>query len=181
MRRIYSVGHGARSLDEFLATLDANVAAIADVRTAPASRRHPHFGREALSRTLEERGILYVHLPGLGGWRRPRPDSPHVALRSAPFRGYADHLATQEFALARERLEQLAAERPTAYLCAETLWWRCHRRILSDRLVAGGWEVVHLLRPGESEPHRLTPGARVVEGELVYDLGSPERLPLTPP
>jgi uncharacterized protein (DUF488 family) len=110
-----------------------------------------------------------VHLKELGGWRRPRVDSRNVAIRSAGFRGYADHLATDEFASGHQRLREIANEAPTAYLCAETLWWRCHRRILSDRLAADGWEVVHLIRPGESQPHLLSKEARLVDGDLVYD------------
>ena len=170
MPRIYSVGHGARVLDEFVAMLeDAGVRTIADVRTAPASRKHPHFAGPALARSLEARGIGYVHLAELGGWRRPRHDSPNAALRSPGFRGYADHLTSAEFGRGYARLTDLGRGAPTAFMCAETLWWRCHRRILSDRLVADGWEVMHLLAPGKREPHRLSKEARLVDGALVYD------------
>jgi uncharacterized protein (DUF488 family) len=173
MPAIHSIGHGARALEEFLATLDAaGLRALADIRTAPASRKHPHFGGSALARALEEHGVLYTHLKELGGWRRTRPDSPHVALRSPGFRGYADHLGSEEFARGYARLTDLARTLPTAYMCAETLWWRCHRRILSDRLVADGWEVIHLRRPREDEAHRMTKEARLSSDRLVYDGGA---------
>ncbi len=165
-----SIGHGARSLDEFVAALEAaGIREVVDVRTAPASRKHPHFGSDALARSLEGRGMRYLHLGELGGWRRSRPDSANVALRSPGFRGYADHLESEEFARGYATLLQVARAVPTAFMCAETLWWRCHRRILADRLVADGWEVVHLLRPGESTPHRLSREGHVVGGRLTYD------------
>lgn len=173
MPRIYSIGHGARSLEDFLATLDAaGIRALADIRTAPASLRHPHFAGSALAPTLKARGIQYEHFKELGGWRRARPDSPQVALRSAGFRGYADHLGSAEFARGYARLCHLARALPTAYMCAETLWWRCHRRILSDRLVVDGWEVIHLRRPSDDEAHRMTKEARLTHDGLVYDGGA---------
>src|SRR5438309_8607357 len=171
MARIWSVGHGARPLDEFLGTV-AGSEVVADVRSFPGSRRHPHFGAKALAASLAERGIAYAHLPGLGGRRTERADSPHVALRVAAFRAYADHLTTAEFAQDYARLSGLASEKRVAFMCAETLWWRCHRRILADRLTVDGWEVVHLLAPGTSEPHVLWDAARVVAGRLVYDAGT---------
>jgi len=171
--RIWTVGHGTRSIDELIAVLrEPGIATLADVRTYPGSRRHPQFGQAAVRGSLEAQGIAYLHLPGLGGRRDPRPDSPHTALRVAAFRGYADHMTTPEFAAERARLEALARERPTAYMCAETLWWRCHRRMLSDLLTVRGWDVTHLVMPGKSEPHRLWDVARIVHGALVYDAGA---------
>jgi len=175
--RIYSVGHGARSIDEFLATLQGvGITALVDIRTAPGSRKHPQFGRDALAKSLEAVGIRYLHLKGLGGFRRAVADSPNVALRSPAFRGYADHMGTEEFARAYGELVAIADAETTAYMCAETLWWRCHRRILSDRLAADGWEVLHLLRPGETRPHRPSPEARLADGRLVYDGAAPRLL-----
>src|SRR5437763_1186950 len=119
--RIRTVGHGTRSIDEFIAVLgEPGIATLADVRTYPGSRRHPQFGQAALRGSLEAHDIAYVHLPGLGGRRDPRPDSPHTALRVAAFRGYADHMSTPEFATDLARLEALARERPTAYLAPGT-------------------------------------------------------------
>ena len=176
--RIWSIGHGTRAIEELIAVLrEATVERLADVRTFPGSRRHPQFGQAALRTSLGDAGIEYVHLVGLGGRREARPDSPHTALRVAAFRGYADHMASPEFGRDLATLESLAREAPTAYMCAETLWWRCHRRMLSDLLVARGWDVVHLLGPGKSEPHRLWDVARVVDGALLYDGGA---IPLRP-
>ena len=142
------------------------------MRSAPGSRRHPQFGQAALRASLADAGIAYEHLAGLGGRRDPAPDSPHTALRVAAFRGYADHMASPEFQRDLVVLESLARDAPTAYMCAETLWWRCHRRMLSDLLTVRGWDVTHLLAPGKSEPHRIWDVARVVENDLVYDAGT---------
>jgi uncharacterized protein (DUF488 family) len=141
---------------------------LADVRSIPGSRRHPQFGRSELTASLVDAGIDYMHLRGLGGRRDAVPDSPHVALKVDAFRGYADHMASAEFAADYKHLVELARARSTAFMCAETLWWKCHRRMLSDRLTVDGWNVVHLLASGTSEPHRLWDVARVVEGRLVY-------------
>jgi uncharacterized protein (DUF488 family) len=173
MPTVWSVGHGTRSADELLALLnEAGIAALADVRSAPGSRRHPQFGQSALASSLAAAGIDYIHLRGLGGRREAVPDSPHVALKVDAFRGYAEHMASAEFAADYARLVATARTTATAFMCAETLWWRCHRRMLSDRLTADGWDVVHLLAPGKSEHHRMWDVARVVDGTLVYDGGA---------
>lgn len=150
----------------------AGIGATADVRSQPGSRRHPHFGAESLKGSLATVGVAYLHLPELGGRREPRADSAHRALRVAAFRGYADHMSTDGFARGYERLTSLARESRTAFMCAETLWWRCHRRLLSDRLTLDGWRVTHLYAPGKSEPHVLWNVARIQEGHLVYDVGT---------
>jgi uncharacterized protein (DUF488 family) len=170
---IWTVGHGARPLDEFIGIVRAaEIKAIADVRSQPGSRRHPHFGAEPLAAALGEIGITYVHLPELGGRREPGVDSPHRALRVAAFRGYADHMSSEEFARGYERLLSFARESRTAFMCAETLWWRCHRRLIADRLTVDGWSVTHLLAAGKSEPHVLWDVARTLDGHLVYDAGT---------
>jgi uncharacterized protein (DUF488 family) len=170
---VWSAGHGARPLEDFLALLrGADIEALADVRLLPGSRRHPHFGAESLEAALHQIGIAYMHLPALGGRRAPRPDSPHRALRVAAFRGYADHMSTDEFARGYDRLTSLAGESRTAVMCAETLWWRCHRRLIADRLTVDGWTVTHLFAPGKSEPHLLWDAARTLDGHLVYDAGT---------
>jgi uncharacterized protein (DUF488 family) len=151
---------------------EAGIKVLADVRSIPGSRRHPQFGRSALTSSLADAGIEYVHLRGLGGRRDAVPDSPHIALKVDAFRGYADHMASAEFAEDYARLVAVAREKATAFMCAETLWASCHRRMLSDRLTVDGWSVVHLLASGTSEPHRLWDVARVIDGRLVYDGGA---------
>jgi uncharacterized protein (DUF488 family) len=135
----------------------------------PASRRHPHFGGPTLSRALAERGVAYVHEPDLGGHRKPRPDSPNTHWRVEAFRGYADHMATPEFVAGVTRLIALGAAARTACLCAEAVPWRCHRNLLSDALVARGHAVTHILGPGQTKAHELTPTARVDDrGRITY-------------
>ena len=142
---------------------------LVDVRRYPASRRHPQFGREALAASLAGAGIEYVHEPDLGGRRAARPDSQHTAWRVEAFRGYADHMETPEFAAALDRLMGRAAETPTTILCAEAVPWRCHRRLISDALVARGVEVLHILGPGHAGAHELDPNAHVLPGgRLLY-------------
>jgi uncharacterized protein (DUF488 family) len=170
---IWSLGHGARPLEELLAMLRAaDIKVLADVRLAPGSRRHPQFGAHALEATLSDIGITYLHLPELGGRREPRTDSPHRALRVAAFRGYADHMSGAEFARGYERLTSVAGGSRTAFMCAETVWWRCHRRLIADRLSVDGWAVTHLFAPGKTERHVLWDAARTLDGHLVYDAGT---------
>ena len=172
MTTVHTIGHGARDIEEFIGLLEgAGIRRLVDVRTAPGSRKHPHFGRDALAAALEERGIRYEWAGReLGGFRRARRDSRHVALRSQGFRGYADHMETEEFRRARDGLIQSSEEQPTAVMCAESLWWRCHRRMLSDALVAAGCDVVHIMDHGRLEPHRLTSAARLEDDGVVYDV-----------
>jgi uncharacterized protein (DUF488 family) len=170
---VYTVGHSTLALPDFLALLAAaDVRVLADVRRYPASRRHPHFAREALAEALVAPGVEYRWLPGLGGRRRGRPDSPHVAWQSASFRAYADHLETPESLRELDGLLELARARRTAVMCAEAVPWRCHRQLIADALVARGIEVRHLMgRGGAAEPHRLTSFARLDGERVVYDRG----------
>ena len=170
---VYTVGHSTRTFDELLDLISHHgIAGIADVRRFPASRRHPHFAREALDSALAAHGVRYDWLPELGGRRSGgRPDSPHVAWRNAAFRGYADHMESAEFHAGLERLLGLAAARPTAVLCAEAVPWRCHRQLIADALVAHGLSVRHVTGATEPAPHRLTPFARVDGERIVYDGG----------
>lgn len=166
---LYSVGHSTRSADEFVELLKAfGVRAVADVRTVPGSRRHPQFGADRLRERLDAEAIEYRHLPALGGLRRPRPDSPNVAWTHPAFRGYADHMSTPAFEEGIRALLELARDRVTAFMCAEAVWWRCHRRMIADALVARGLEVRHILSPTEAPAHALTPFARVIDGRLDY-------------
>jgi uncharacterized protein (DUF488 family) len=171
MTMLFTVGHGNRPIDELVALLqEAGVTCLVDVRAFPASRRHPHFGRAALEKSLPAAGIRYVwEGEALGGRRKPSPDSPHVALRHPAFRAYADHMTTPGFHEAVERLLERARAAPAAVMCAERLPWQCHRFLISDFLVARGHAVVHLVNPGKRQAHRLNPVARPGEGQLVYN------------
>lgn len=170
--RISTIGHGTRPVEEFSGLLkQAGVRSLVDVRSFPGSRRYPQFGHDALEGELEVAGIDYAWRKDLGGFRKPRTDSPHVALRNPGFRGYADYMEGAEFKGALEWLTSSSRRTPTAIMCAETVWWRCHRRMISDALLAGGWEVIHVLGPRKSSAHVLHPAARVDAGRLVYDVG----------
>lgn len=175
--RILTVGHGTRPTEAFLALLRrAGVEVLVDVRRFPSSRRNPQYAQEALRRALEEAKIAYVWMgEELGGFRSPAPGSRHTALANRSFAGYADHMDTPVFRGGLKRLIALARERPTAIMCAETLWWRCHRRMLADALLAAGCEVAHLLDDG-AHPHVLHPNARVEDGHPVYDVEAEQRL-----
>lgn len=170
--RIYSVGHGARPLDELVRTLaSARVRQLVDVRSFPGSRRHPQFGKEALMASLPERGIAYHWEPRLGGRRRRGAQpSPNPAWQVEAFRNYADYMDTPEFAAGLDALLALAAREPTAFMCAETHWSQCHRRLLSDKLWTLRHEVVHLITPFKKELHHPPPFLRVDGPRLRYDL-----------
>lgn len=166
---LWSIGHSTHSIEAFLDLLDHyGIETIADVRRHPGSRRLPQFGSEALQATLAERGIAYCWLPELGGRRRARPDSPNDAWRNASFRGYADHLDSEEFATGFERLLALASARRTAMMCAELLWWRCHRSLISDVLKLRGIEVIHIESERSAHPHPYTAPARRLGDRLIY-------------
>jgi uncharacterized protein (DUF488 family) len=164
---VYTVGHSTRSEAELLGILrPQDITAIADVRAFPGSRRHPQFKREQLAQWLPQAGIDYFHMPALGGRRKPREHSPNQGWREPAFRAYADHMATHEFAAGLALLEQLAHSRATAIMCAEAVWWRCHRRLIADALTARGWMVCHL---GSAAPqrHELTPFAHLGEDDVL--------------
>ena len=191
---IYTIGHSTRSWDDFVTLLHANaIGRLADVRTIPRSRRHPHFSTEAMAGALERSGIEYRHFPGLGGLRKPRPDSRNSGWREEGFRGYADYMETAEFALAITELIEWAggnsledaSERGgparenvggsprggaprVAMMCAEAVWWRCHRQLTADALLARGAEVRHITGRGPAAAHQLTDFARIVDGLPRY-------------
>jgi len=168
--RIWTIGHSTRKIDIFLSLLEENqIKLIADVRMFPGSKRYPQFGREALAKSLGEHGILYEHFPELGGRRKPKADSKNTVWRNEAFRGYADYMETEDFRKGIERLVDLASEAgPSAIMCAEAVWWRCHRALISDYLKARGVEVLHILDPNKTAPHPYTSAARIVNGALNY-------------
>jgi len=166
---VWTIGHSTRAIDEFLAILSAyEIELIADVRRFPGSRRLPQYSSKDLERSLAEQGIAYVWLPNLGGRRRPDADSINTGWRHPAFRGYADYMATEEFASGLFELTMVATGLRTAVMCAEVLWWRCHRRIISDVLASLGMPVMHIRDESNSELHQLVPPARVEGGLLRY-------------
>ncbi|HEU4994265.1 MAG TPA: DUF488 domain-containing protein [Gemmatimonadaceae bacterium] len=166
---VWTIGHSTRGIEEFVSVLAAyDIETLIDVRRFPESRRQPQFGHAALDRSLAGPGIAYRWLPALGGRRSPQPDSVNLGWRNTAFRGYADHVASEEFAEGLFELLTLANGMRTAVMCAELLWWRCHRRIIADVLLSIGIPVVHIWDADKSELHRLTAPARVARGRLVY-------------
>src|SRR5215472_712624 len=168
--KLWTIGHSTRKIDVFISLLEENgISLVADVRMFPGSKRYPQFGREALAKSLSEHGIGYEHLPELGGRRKAKPDSKNTAWRNEAFRGYADYIETEEFRNGIGRLVDLAEKTgPIAIMCAEAVWWRCHRSLISDYLKVRGVEVLHILDQGKVEPHPFTSVARIVNGELSY-------------
>jgi len=168
--RIWTIGHSTREIDIFLSLLNENgIKVVADVRMFPGSKRYPQFGREALAKSLVEHGIRYEHFPELGGRRKTKPDSRNTAWRNESFRGYADYMETEDFQKGIARLLDLADQsEPIAIMCAEAVWWRCHRSLISDYLKARGVEVIHILDKKKTEPHPFTAAAKIVNGELSY-------------
>jgi len=169
--QVWTIGHSTRKIDIFISLLEENgIKLLADVRQFPGSKRYPQFNQDALADSLGKAEIRYQHFPELGGRRKPRPDSPNIAWRNASFRGYADYMETEEFRKGVERLLDLANKvGPTAIMCAEALWWRCHRALISDFLKVRGIEVIHIVDHNKTELHPFTSAARVVNGKLSYE------------
>ena len=167
---IWTIGHSTRTIDDFISLLKANgIKLLIDVRSLPGSKRYPQFNKEALADSLGEAAIRYEHFPELGGRRKPSSDSRNLAWRNESFRGYADYMETEEFHKGVKRLLDLAVGAgPTVIMCAEAVWWRCHRSLISDYLKARGIEVTHILDANKTEPHPFTSAARIVEGTLSY-------------
>lgn len=166
---IWTIGHSTRTLDEFVAALRAyEIELVVDVRRFPGSRRLPQFGAVELEKGLTENDVAYKWLSSLGGRRQPLPNSPNGAWTNSAFRGYADHTAAEEFAEGLEDLLVLSGGMRAAIMCAELLWWRCHRRIISDVLVSIGLQVIHIRDASHSEVHKLSAPARLIDGELSY-------------
>ena len=171
---IYTIGHSTRTIAEIGALLaEPGIQVVADVRAIPRSRTNPQFNLDVLPGSLEELGIGYQHFPELGGRRhhlRGAPPSPNTFWRNDSFRNYADYAATDAFAAGFARLRELAGGERCAIMCSEAVWWRCHRRIISDYLLAGGITVAHIMGPGKIDPATLTPGARKLpDGHVIYE------------
>jgi uncharacterized protein (DUF488 family) len=167
---LYTIGHSTRALDEFITVLRTHsIQTLVDIRSFPMSRRLPHFNRDALEKSLQEAGIRYSWIKELGGRRKKiRDDSPNVALRNDSFRNYADYMLTEEFKRGAAELINLAGQSRTAYMCAERVYFRCHRMLVSDWLVAHGHEVFHIDGTGPVKIHRRMAEARVIDGQVIY-------------
>jgi uncharacterized protein (DUF488 family) len=166
---IWTVGHSTRTADDFVNILEAHqIERLVDVRSFPGSRRYPQFSKNNLSSCLHERNINYHHLPSLGGRRQPRKDSDNTAWKNLSFRAYADYMESDEFRKGIKELLELARESRTAIMCAEAVWWRCHRSLIADYLKANGALVIHIIDAGRTEQHPYTNAARIVDGELSY-------------
>ncbi len=170
MATLYTIGHSTRSIDELIEVLHAHeIRTLVDIRAFPMSRRLPQFNRESLEHTLHAAGIGYLWMKSLGGYRKKTlTESPNIALRNDSFRNYADHMLTPEFEQATAELIQLAEQNRTAYMCAERVYFRCHRMLVSDWLVAHGHEVLHIDGKGPVRQHKLTAEARMIDGRLIY-------------
>jgi uncharacterized protein (DUF488 family) len=168
---LYSIGHSTHPIERFLSLLiEHEIVALADVRSYPGSKRWPHFKQSELQNSLSEKGIAYYWFRGLGGRRQPSKEtSPHSAWKISAFRSYADYADTAEFNVGLEELVSLASKSRTAYMCAEGLWWRCHRRIISDHLVVRGIPVLHIMPDGKLVGHELATFASVRSGKILYD------------
>ena len=167
--QVSTIGHSTRTADEFIKLLQAHgIRQLIDIRTVPRSRHNPQFNREELPASLERAGISYRHMPGLGGLRRPRADSGNTGWRNASFRGYADYMQMPQFEENLRELIALSEEAPTAVMCAEAVHWRCHRSLLADALLARGIPVQHIMNGERTQPHALTPFAKLKGTRLTY-------------
>jgi uncharacterized protein (DUF488 family) len=166
---IYTIGHSTRSAEEFVELLQVHgIRQLADIRKIPASRRHPQFGKETLAASLAGSGIVYRHFPDLGGLRKPKTGSVNTALRNASFRGYADYMQTETFHSSLLDLLQFSELCTTALMCAEAVWWSCHRKLLSDLLLVRDVQVRHILTTAAAKPHQLSEFAREASGGVIY-------------
>ncbi len=169
MTTVYTIGHSNRSIEDFIALLlEDGVETLADIRTIPKSRHNPQFGQDRLLRSLANAGVAYQHLADLGGLRKAGPDSVNGAWRNASFRGYADYMQTPEFDEAIYRLVHFALQQQTVIMCAEAVPWRCHRSLVADALLVRGIDVIDIMGPNSTRPHRLTRFARVEGTDITY-------------
>lgn len=166
---IYTIGHSTHTLEEFLAMLASfHIEILVDVRSLPGSRKFPQFNKEELMISLPEVGIEYIHATDLGGRRKVNKDSKNTRWNNTSFRAYADYMETEAFKNAVVTLENLALEKTTVFMCAEAVWWRCHRSMVSDYLKTKDWNVLHIMSAGKVQEHRYTQPARIVDGDVLY-------------
>jgi uncharacterized protein (DUF488 family) len=176
---LWTIGHSTRTIDDFVALLsESAIQSLADVRMFPGSRRYPQFNKESFSKSLASANIHYEHFPELGGRRKARPDSPNTAWRNEAFRGYADYMMTADFARGVQRLLDMAKQNRTAIMCAEVLWWQCHRSLIADYLKAGSHKIIHILGSGKTQEHPFTSAALLIDGKLSYEKNANPELPI---
>lgn len=169
MNTIWTIGHSTRTFDEFLKLLQSfKIKSLVDVRHYPGSRKFPQFNKDSLEKSLPENNIEYTHLIDLGGRRKPNSNSKNDGWRLDSFKGYADYMATEDFKQALNTLKEIAAEKQTAIMCAEAVWWSCHRSLISDILKVDGWEVLHIMSENKATEHPYTAPVRIVDGKLNY-------------
>lgn len=167
---IYTIGHSTHSIDEFIAMLQSfEIKNLVDIRSMPGSRKYPQFNKDNLEVVLSENEIKYVYMKDLGGRRKVHSDSKNTRWKNISFRGYADYMETDAFKKAITELENVALQTPTAYMCAEAVWWRCHRSLVSDYLKARGWEVLHIMAAGKVQEHRYTSPAKIIGVRVSYE------------
>lgn len=176
---LWTIGHSTRAWEVFVTMLRGpGIVRLVDVRRFAGSRRNPQFSGQDMGKALAAEGIGYEPMPALGGRRTPRTDSPNGAWRNASFRGYADYMQTGEYQAARQRLQDLARTGPVAIMCAEAMWWQCHRSLIADDFKVDGWTVLHLLAAGRQQEHPYTSAARIVDGRLDYGMPAGEQAQL---
>ena len=169
-KTIFTIGHSTHHLDEFVGLLKSfSISILADVRNFPGSKRYPHFNKELLESSLKKNGIRYRHFKQLGGRRKPVADSINTRWRNEAFRGYADYMQTSVFRESVGELQDIARKETVAYMCAEVVWWSCHRSIISDYLKIRGWKVMNIMAKGKADEHPFTYAASIIDGELRYD------------
>ncbi|MCZ4318470.1 DUF488 domain-containing protein [Aequorivita viscosa] len=169
MKTIWTIGHSTRTFGEFLKLLQAfNIKTLVDVRHYPGSRKFPHYNKDSLEISLPENNVEYTHLVDLGGRRKPEPNSKNDAWRLDSFKGYADYMQTEQFKQALKSLKEIAADKHTAIMCAEAVWWSCHRSLIADILKVDGWTVLHIMSEKTATEHPFTAPAKVINGKLDY-------------
>ena len=169
-KSIWTIGHSTHPIDEFISLLISfKISIVVDIRNFAGSKRFPHFNKEELQISLPQNSIKYIHLKELGGRRSPITGSINTRWRNTAFRGYADYMDTSDFKKAMIELESVASKENTVYMCAEAVWWSCHRSLVSDYLKIRNWKVMHIMNIGKATEHPYTTAARIVNDELRYD------------
>lgn len=176
-KTIWTIGHSTLSSDTFIALLlHYKIELVVDVRTLPGSTKFPQFNQDELAHALQSKGIDYLYIKQLGGLRKRNKESENIAWRNQSFRNYADYMETADFRAGIQELEEIALKKRVAMMCAEAVWWRCHRSMIADYLKVQGWEVIHILSMTNSKIHPYTSAASIIDGQLTYKIAQPLKL-----